>query len=470
VLHRGSFPLRPGPSRRLRAAGLLLLTSCLLGTTIAVSPTASATTALRVPNKSPAVAPAAEGTFRITQANLLSGQPVDRFQADVRTVLSNDPDFITYNEVAYRKDSVLAPSGYALFRTPGFYKGANPVAWNTDRWTAIAQGTINVCYKKGRLPWQKVHWGIRYASWATLQGVDGRVISVISAHLPPKTSITEGLQTRGLKRIGALANTLSASGPVLMAGDMNFHYGPRQYPRELLASYGFTSTYDVLGASFPTGDHHGYTIDYVFLKDTTDLTVHAQYSQELYSDHDAVTADLSFTDAVAPVSFTPGTYTNLPSGDGPSKRAVLDLVVKAVDSTPSGATIHLTTSKLGDKQLSRALKAAHDRKVHVQVITRRARPSTQEQALRALLGNKVWQKSWAVGCWAACRAIEARGNLPETRLLISQSGLTRALRIDADVPMVYTTARTLSTARVWTTQRSYDGAFTRFFRLVGRTV
>ena len=51
-----------------------------------------------------------------------------------------------------------------------------------------------------------------------------------------------------------------------MAGDMNFHYGPLQYPRELLASYGFTSTYDVTGTHFPTGDHRGATIDYVFMK------------------------------------------------------------------------------------------------------------------------------------------------------------------------------------------------------------
>jgi endonuclease/exonuclease/phosphatase (EEP) superfamily protein YafD len=471
VPDRGSSPLDQGPSRRLRAAGLLLLTTALLGS-LAVSSPATAHETFRVAAKSASLAPAAEGMIRITQANLLSGQDADNFQADAALVISNQPDFVTYNEVPYRKDVFLAPPGYALFRTPGQYTGATPVAWRTDRWSAIKQGTLMVCYKKGRLPGQKVDWGIRYANWVTLQGIDGHVISVISAHLPPVTSITEGLQEKGLHRIGALANTLSAYGPVLMAGDMNFHYGPAQYPRDLLASYGFTSTYDVLGSHFPTGDHRGATIDYVFVKDTTQLTVHAQYNQELYSDHDAVTADLSFTDApgAVPVSFTPGTYTNSPYGNRAGQRAALDLVVKAVDSAPSGAAIHLTTSKLGDKRLSRALTAAHERNVHVQLITRRAKPSTQEKAMRTLLGGKVWKKSWAVGCWAVCRAIEDRGNLPETRLLVSQSGVTTALRIDLDVPMVYSTAGTLSTARVWTSQRSYDGAFTRFFRLVGRSV
>ena len=102
------------------------------------------------------------------------------------TVLSNQPDFITYNEVPFRPDAILAPPGYALFRTPGQYTGETPVAWRTDSWTAINQGTTTVSYKKGQLPGQKVEWGIRYANWVTLQGIDGHVISVISAHLAPR--------------------------------------------------------------------------------------------------------------------------------------------------------------------------------------------------------------------------------------------------------------------------------------------
>jgi len=112
------------------------------------------------------------------------------------------------------------------------------VAWRTDKWTAINQGTTTVSYKEGKLPGQKVEWGIRYANWVTLQGVDGHVISVISAHLAPDTEITHGLQEVGITNLGILANQLAASGPVLMAGDMNFHYnGALQYPRELLTSY-----------------------------------------------------------------------------------------------------------------------------------------------------------------------------------------------------------------------------------------
>ena len=209
-----------------------------------------------------------------------------------------------------------------------------------------------------------------------------------------------------------------------MAGDMNFHYGPAQYPRDLLASYGFTSTYDLTGTSFPTGDHRGATIDYVFLKDSSQFTVLGQYNQELYSDHDAVTADLAFTGGArhGPGQLRAGRLHQHPERHPGRRRTVLDLMVKAIDNTPAGGSIHLTTAKLGDKPIYRALRAAIDRKVHVQVVTRRNHPSQQEQNLMNVLGDKVWKKDFAVGCEHECRAIESRGKLPQTRLLVSQSG------------------------------------------------
>jgi endonuclease/exonuclease/phosphatase family metal-dependent hydrolase len=464
----------------------VLLTTALIGAVTAVTSPANAhddrtatTPAAAVAGtpsaRAKALAPAAPGVIRITQANLRVGLGVASFQSDVATVLSNQPDFITYNEVAGRQDVVLAPPGYALWRTPGQYTGETPVAWRTDRWTVLNQGTATVSYKKAKLPWMKSYWGIRYANWVILQGLDGHIVSVISAHLAPDTEVTHGLQEVGINNLGVLANQLSAYGPVLMAGDMNFNYrGPAQYPAALLATYGFTPTYDVTGSWFPTGDHYGATIDYVFLKSAAQFSVVGQYVQELNSDHNAVTADLAFADTPlpVPVSFTPGTFTNNPSGTRPSRRAVLDLMVKAVDNTPTGASIHLTTAKLGDKPLTRALKAAVDRNVHVQIVTRRpgTHPSAQEQSLQALLGDKVWKKDFAVGCDEECRKIDGRGNLPQTRLLISQAGVTPAVRMDVDAPAVYSAARTLTTAQVWTSQATYDGAFKRFFLLVGREI
>ncbi len=450
-----------------------MLATALIGTSVAAPSMAKEPTARAVAPMSAPLPPPTTGVVRITQANLLSGQPALNFQADAATVLSNQPDFITYNEVPNRYDIFLAPPGYAIWRTPGQYTGEAPVAWRTDKWTAINQGTAVVSDKGGKLPGQKVEWGIRFANWVTLQGVDGRVISVISAHLAPDSEITHGLQEVGINNIGVLANQLAASGPVLMAGDMNFHYnGAIQYPRALLTSYGFTPTYDVTGTHFPTGDHRGATIDYVFLKSATQFSVLGQYNQELYSDHDAVTADLAFTDAPAevPVSFTAGDFTNQPDGTRVDRRGILDLMVKAVDNAPEDSSIHLATAKLGDKPLYRALRAAIDRGVHVQFLTRRNHPSQQELNLMNVLGSKVWKKDWAVGCDDECRQIESRGNLPQTRLLVSRSGVTDAVRMDVDMPAVFSTSKSLTHARVWTSQATYDGAFKRFFMLVGREI
>ena len=102
------------------AAGLLLLTTALVGATLAVSAPSSAREVLTTgEGAAVALPPAAPGVIRITQANLLSGQPALEFQSDAATVLSNQPDFITYNEVPWRHDIFLAPPGYALWRTPG---------------------------------------------------------------------------------------------------------------------------------------------------------------------------------------------------------------------------------------------------------------------------------------------------------------------------------------------------------------
>jgi endonuclease/exonuclease/phosphatase family metal-dependent hydrolase len=472
VVHHLPRPLRRVSVRRV-AAGVAVLATALIGTSLAGPSMATEPTARAVAPMSAPLPPPSTGVVRITQANLLSGQPALNFQADAATVLSNQPDFITYNEVPNRYDIFLAPPGYAIWRTPGQYTGETPVAWRTDKWTAINQGTAVVSDKGGKLPGQKVEWGIRFANWVTLQGIDGHVISVISAHLAPDSEITHGLQEVGINNLGVLANQLAASGPVLMAGDMNFHYnGAIQYPRTLLTSYGFTPTYDVTGTHFPTGDHRGATIDYIFLKTAAQFTVLGQYNQELYSDHDAVTADLAFTDAPVevPVSFTPGDFTNVPTGTRVQRRAVLDLMVKAVDNAPEGASVHLTTAKLGDKPLYRALRQAIDRGVHVQVITRRNHPSQQEKNLANVLGDKVWKKDFAVGCDEECRLIESRGNLPQTRLLVSESGITQAVRMDVDVPAVFSTAHSYSTVKVWTSQATYDGAFKRFFMLVGREI
>ena len=68
------------------------------------------------------------------QANIYTGLTVPRFQADVRKVLALEPDFVTYNEVPFRSDSVIAPEGYDLYRDmTNRFTAATPVAWRADR-------------------------------------------------------------------------------------------------------------------------------------------------------------------------------------------------------------------------------------------------------------------------------------------------------------------------------------------------
>ena len=64
----------------------------------------------------------------------------------------------------------------------------------------------------------------------------------------------------------------------------------------------------------------------------------------------------------------------------------------------------------------------------------------------------------------------ARHHMPATRLLVSQSGATTAIRIDADQPLTWAGSQQVTTATTQTSLTPYDNAFRKFFRLVGRTV
>ena len=120
------------------------------------------------------------------------------------------------------------------------------------------------------------------------------------------------------------------------------------------------------------------------------------------------------------MSFTPGdVHQRSPTARESPAGRVLDLMVKAVDNAPTGSSIHLTTAKLGDKPLYRALRAAIDRG-RARAVPHPAQPPVAAGAEPDdVLGSKVWKKDWAVGCDDECRQIESRGNLPQTRLLVS---------------------------------------------------
>jgi endonuclease/exonuclease/phosphatase family metal-dependent hydrolase len=415
-------------------------------------------------------------TIRITQANVKSGERVSRFQKDIATVLAGHPDFITYNEVPFRHDTVLAPPpGYAMWRTPGQYQGETPVAWRADEWIDIAHGTQRLSNRKGRLKGQHVDWGIRYANWVTLRSIDGRTISVISAHLAPVNSITEGLQPREVRHLGDLVDTLAAAGPVLVGGDFNMPYTGSSYLRSLFDSFQMVPSYDALGAHFPTGDHHGATIDYLFLRQdplAPALTFTSQHATELYSDHDAVTADLTWSTAAPGSTYrlVPGVVANHPNGTSHERRAVLRTMVQAVNHAPQGAAVHLTTTKLTTTAMVRALNRAVARGVHVQMVIRARAMSPALKHFRHLLGHRKYASSFAIGCRSHCRAMVKRRHLAATELLVSAVATTPAVWIRSDRGVSVKANRSATTAVVTARQGAYDRAFRRFFRLADRPI
>ncbi len=156
-----------------------------------------------VPTPEPTPPPSVTGSdVTVVQANMESPQSVLGFQADAVTVRAQAPDLITYNEVAFRQDVNLAPPpGYAMFRTPGQYTGATPVAWRTDRWSPLQMGTEILTDHRGIPKGKKTELGRRSANWVTLQSPEGRVVSLVSAHLAPLTKDMPDLRRPGVQRL-----------------------------------------------------------------------------------------------------------------------------------------------------------------------------------------------------------------------------------------------------------------------------
>jgi len=320
-----------------------VLAACAATTTVPSAP-AAASAARRTP----------VSDVTLVQANIYTGLTVPKFQADVATVLSQRPDFVTYNEVMFRYDGVLAPDGYDLYRgVRNRFTAETPVAWRTDRWTAIDEGTFRISNWRGVPPHKRIELGRRFANWVTLRGTDGRVVSVVSVHVAPLTRGMPDLLRRSIRHLGVLVSELAPRGPVLVGGDFNVHYRSGRYPRDLLTAAGLVPTYDTLRAYFPTGDHHGATIDYAFVRGTDVLLAENQHPVELNSDHDAVVGGWNWQSDLRSQSRV---ITNDPDGDSASRRAVARALLHGIRSADAGSVVALATTRLGLHGVVRQLK------------------------------------------------------------------------------------------------------------------
>jgi len=408
---------------------------------------------------------------RVVQANIKNGMSLPKTRADVHTVLANDPDLVSYNEVYDRTDAVLAPAGYSMFRTPGRYTGETAVAWNSSRWTAVATGTRMLSDNRKVQRTQTHPWGVRYATWATLRSTQtGQVLSMVSAHTAPKTKSDPNLLVPSVRRLGELVDQLGQSGPVIVAGDLNVSYTSARYPRTQLAGYDLTSTYDTLGARVATGDYGGNSIDYVLTGGPTQFVVDDQSSEALYSDHRALVADLQVVpNGLELPTFTPTTVTTAPPASRVQRLQTRSLLAQAIAATPAGAAIHVASLRIRGYGLVPALTKAAARGVHVTVITGEATPPAPQQQLAAALGQKAGASSFFV---SRPEAWQQDPSLPRSMVLISRAGATSALAMSGNASLAQVTLRPTyasPTATTVTTDKDhYDTLYSTYLGMVDR--
>lgn len=426
--------------QRLRTLRRLVTGLALAGLVATAAPTVGAGAVSQSGIAAVAEARACSSTrgVQMVEANIKSGMSAANTRADLAKVYLDRPDFVALNEVAGRADEVLAPSGYGIFRTPGRYTGSNAVTWRTDRWDVVAQGTIVVTAEGGKTSSQTTELGLRYANWASLRSVDGcQKISIVSYHVAPKTEPIGDLLIPSVHKLGGLAKSLAADGPVLLAGDLNRHHGSREYPRDLLASYGLTPTWDMTGKRLPTGDMRGATIDYIFVRNAAQFRVVKQVTRELNSDHDAIVANLTLNAGVVvprtATTFVRGHLLNVPTSRlSEGRRAVLGRITKAVQLAPKGSTMLIGTARLGDATLYRALVAAHRRGVNVRLVSWSVKRSLQERDLMQTIGYSTSKRSWAIR-----RPYSTEGALPPTAMVFSTTAGVKLLGIQVDQPLDY---------------------------------
>ncbi|MGA8848152.1 MAG: endonuclease/exonuclease/phosphatase family protein [Nocardioides sp.] len=372
----------------------------------------------------------------LVQANIYTGLTVERFQKDVATVLATQPDFVTYNEVPFRSDAVMAPTGYSIYRDMrNRFTAATPVAWRSDKWTALDQGVFRISNWRGKPKGRVVEIGRRFANWATLQDVDGRTVSVVSVHIAPLDKNMPDLLRRSVERLTTLTDQLSIAGPVLVGGDFNVHYTSGRYPRDLFEPHGLVPTFDTLGNYFPTGDHQGATIDYVFARGSETIVADQHYPVELKSDHDAVVAGLSWVQDVPTDTIL---VRSDPEGSVADRRSVLRAMKKGINDAPAGATLRMVSSRVDLFAARSRLVAAARRGVSVQVSVV-VRPLTAaETGLRRQLRETGQGSSWVRRCQAACAQAWAEASPPRTLILVSDA--TGAWTVRQDVSRWVTSA------------------------------
>lgn len=451
-------------AKALLSAGLVI--GLFAGALVAVhDSSAPATTELETVAYSPP-------RYRMVQANIKASMGTRRFKQDVREVVGTAPDFITYNEVNGRRTADLEPGRYRVWRKGGnAYRSATAVAWDNDTWAATSKGIHQISNKRGKPAGQRLHWGIRYANWATLENrTTGRNVSVVAVHFAPKSKYYGDLVRPSARALNVLVKALARRGPVMVGGDLNVQYEGSRYPGDIFAAQHLTPSYDVTQQT-PVTHGRASTIDYVLARGIARFATGNQRAFGLESDHHAVRVDFSplpvtSTDGSAKVGFGPGVVVTDPGLSAAEEQSVLRTALKSINSTRRGQVIHLATRALSHGKVIRALKRAKSRGARVQVVTAERTTTAEMRSLQRVLGKDVNKGSWAVRRPTGYD----RAGLRATVLLISRTGATPAFAFSSSTQLSTAAGSGKRSGYVSVTKASYDKLFKPFFSAVGRRV
>ena len=117
-----------------------------------------------------------------------------------------------------------------------------------------------------------------------------------------------------------------------------------------------------------------------------------------------------------------GPVFNNPLGPKAKQQAILRQVLAAVRHTRRGATIRMAVYSFDRADLAYALRKAHRRGVHVQIVVNKAVLSNTSRKLRKRLGRNPDRPSFLVACPGACRRKGDGGSMHIKIFAFSQTG------------------------------------------------
>lgn len=236
------------------------------------------------------------GTVTVSQANIPTRSGWGGFDSSMPRVLSHNPDVVSLNEQFARSLSgIESATGhrYGAYRVSSALSGPGGsqardevILWRKSTWHLVAGGRVLLV--RDLEPPSHAGRGIqhrpRVAMWVILRRNGGGNIAVISTHMPVnpdkfgfRLSTRRSQYATAMNRLTGLASTLSAHGPVIVAGDMNVH------PSQLGEGWAAPTLMKAIGYGWYTQD-----VDYIWNPPGSVIT--GTWTGHMVSDHPWIAA------------------------------------------------------------------------------------------------------------------------------------------------------------------------------------